>query len=244
MSLQTTQRIHIAPQGYDQDRIYEPAIETDADLVYLLVTEGDDEQSVECQEVVESELEEAGIDYETEKCNIFNPDEAIQTISSLIREHSDDDVKVNISTGSKITAISGMFACMMYGASPYYVQAEDYGEETVSVGVEEMFELPAYPIEPPEEEFVKILGFLKQKEEDDETVKIKDLNSFIQSEDLDGVKDTTRKDENNIYDIANDAYIQPMMEQGHIQMTPIAGSKRIQITEKGKRTLEFSEHLQ
>ncbi len=74
---------------------------------------------------------------------------------------------------------------MMYGATPYYVQAEDYGEETVSVGVKDSFELPAYPIEPPEPEFVSILDFLEEQRSEGNKVKIRDLNTFVMDKEFD-----------------------------------------------------------
>lgn len=242
MTLQAPLRIHIAPQGYEEERIYKPAIDSKADLVYLLVTE-DDEQSDQCQEAVEQNLADAGIDCNEVFCNIFDMSESMQTISSLIQEHQDDDVKVNISTGSKITAVGGTFACMMYGATPYYVQAEDYGEETVSVGVKDSFELPAYPIQPPERDFVRILGFLEKEQSEGNKVKISDLNTFVRDEGFDAIQEAEREDEDNIYDIVQKEFREPLANEGFVREQPYAGKKYISLTEKGERTLEFSRHL-
>ncbi|SIS19714.1 HFX_2341 family transcriptional regulator domain-containing protein [Natronorubrum thiooxidans] len=242
MNLDSPQRIHIAPQGYEEQRIYKPAIENRADKVVLLVTEGD-EQSNKCQKNVEEELRDASIEVEKKNCDIFDQDESIQTISELIYSYSDDDVKVNISTGSKITAISGMLACMLTGATPYYVKAEDYGDEPVSKGVEDVISLPAYPIDPPQKSFVKVLSFLKEREDSDEKVKISDLNNFVQEEELDPVEGIERKDDRNIYDIVNRDIIDPLVEKEYIRKQPYAGSKYLTLTPKGKRTLDFSRHL-
>ncbi|AAV47201.1 unknown [Haloarcula marismortui ATCC 43049] len=242
MTLQTPLRVHIAPQGYEEERIYKPAIESRADVVYLLVTE-DDEQSNQCQEAVEQNLADAGIECKETVCDIFDMSESMQTISGLIQDHRDDNVKVNISTGSKITAVGGTFACMMYGATPYYVQAEDYGEETVSVGVKDSFELPAYPIEPPEPEFVSILDFLEEQRSEGNKVKIRDLNTFVMEKEFDAVQGVERKDNDNIYDIVQEEYREPLSKEGFIREQPYAGSKYITLTEKGEQTLDFSRHL-
>jgi hypothetical protein len=184
-----------------------------------------------------------GIECETVECDIFDPDEAIQKISDIIYSHPDDDVKVNISTGSKITAISGMFACMLTGATPYYVKAEDYGDEPVSKGVDDIIQLPAYPIDPPEAHFVEVLDFLDESESNDEDVKIQDLNEFVQDQEMELVEDVNRDDGSNIYDIVRRDVIDPLEARDYIRVQPMGGSKYITLKENGKRTLEFSRHL-
>lgn len=230
----------MAPQGYEEERIYKPAIENKADKVILLVTEEDD-QSVECRDKVVSELESEGVEVEQIECDIFDPNESMKTISEVIYEHPEDDVKVNIATGSKITAISGMLACMLAGATPYYVKAKDYGDEPVSQGVEDVIQLPAYPIEPPEEMFVRVLDYLDENE--DEKVNIKNLIEFVHEEELDVVEGVERSNEMNIYDLVNDKIIEPLKSNGYIRVRPIGGSKNLSLTSKGRQTLKFSRHL-
>lgn len=242
MSLQSPLRIHIAPQGFEDERIYKPAIEHKADKVVLLVTD-DDTQSNECQERVENALEEEGIDCENRECNIFDPNKSLQTISNVINEHPDDDVKVNISTGSKITAIGGMFACMMTGATPYYVRAEDYGDEPVSKGMKKTIQVPTYPIDPPKERYVEVLSYLQKMAEDGEEVNISNVNDFVQEQDMDIVEDIDRQDDTNIYDIINREIIDPLVNRNYIRKREFGGSKILTLTETGEQTLEFSRHL-
>lgn len=241
MDLQSTQRIHVAPQGYEEERIYRPAIKYDADKVILLVTEGD-EQADECQQNVEEKLESAGIEHETKQCDIFDQDESVQTISGIIQQHSGDDVFVNISTGSKITAITGMLACMLTDGVPYYVKAEHYGDEPVSKGIDETIELPAYPIDAPKQDFVQVLSYLEDKDEDEEVV-MQDLNQYINEENLEIVSDRDREDGSNIYDVVGPEIIEPLQDRSLINVQNYMGKKHIKITEKGKRTLEFSRHI-
>ncbi|PSP32480.1 hypothetical protein BRC64_06585 [Halobacteriales archaeon QH_10_67_22] len=50
-----------------------------------------------------------------------------------------------IASGSKVTAIGGMIACIATGATPYYVRAERYAAETdgdVAEGIREVTQLP------------------------------------------------------------------------------------------------------
>ena len=57
--------------------------------------------------------EELGITVETESCNIFDMYSVIKAVARICQRHSDDDVSVNISTGSKLSAIGGMIACTL-----------------------------------------------------------------------------------------------------------------------------------
>lgn len=243
MTISTTRRIHIAPLGYEIDRISQPAIKHDADEVILVVPSDDDERSDECLEQVKEDLSENEIGVTEEQCDIFDPDESIQTISAVIREHPRDDVKVNIATGTKITAISGMLACMLTSAEPYYVRAEDYGEQPVREGVEDVVGLPAYPIDPPKEHFVKVLDFLRKSAEEEKDVKIQDINAFVRENDLEPVQDINRSDDSEIYDIVGEEIIDPLKERNHVDVIPKGGSKYVVLREEGERTLEFCRYL-
>lgn len=242
MGLETTRRIHIAPQGYERERIYQPAIDYDADEVILLVTDGDD-QAAECQEIVEEKLKDEQIKCTPEDCDIFDPDESIQIISDLIHQHRGDDVLVNISTGTKITAISGMIACMLNDATPYYVKAEDYGDEAVTTGVEDTLQLPAYPIDPPKKMHVEILDFLETREEEEDPANIRDLNEFVQENDFPIVQNLDRASAEDIYDVTGDKIIEPLAERGLISKLPVGGEKTLTLTDKGRKTLQFSRHI-
>lgn len=244
MNLDSPQRVHIAPQGYEEERIYEPAVQNNADIVVLLSSgEDDDRQSQECRENVVEELENEGITVRHKKCNVFDSTDSIQQITSLIDEYRGDDVNVNISTGSKITAISGMLACMLTDADPYYVKAKSYGDEPVTEGVDDVFPVPAYPIEPPEEHFIKVMSFIGEETADGESVIMKDINNYIQDEELDPVTNIDRSDDENIYDICKDKIISPLEARGHIDVTRLGNQKHIQLTKKGEQTLKFSRSL-
>lgn len=86
-------------------------------------------------------------------------------MSRQIDDHA-DDVYVNVSAGSKITAIAGTIACMATGATPTYARP-DYGpddervpDEPLHEAVAETFSLPTYPIGRPSREHVAVLQFV------------------------------------------------------------------------------------
>lgn len=244
MSLRSPQRIHIAPQGFEKERIYEPAIEEDADLVILLVHPEDEEESLamECREEVKEALSAADIEYRVRECDIFDLKTSLAEIQNLIYQHQRDNVFVNISTGSKISAIGSMLACMMAGGIPYYVQPEDYGESTVSTGVKDTFSVAAYPIDPPNEDTVRILEYIHEQNKDGKVI-ISDLNKFINNEEIGRAAKLERVQETNIYDVVRGDYLDPLEKRELIHIQQIGTEKRITLTDQGEQLLEFSKFI-
>jgi hypothetical protein len=244
MTLGGPRRVHIAPQGFEKERIYEPAIEQDADLVILLVHDADEKDglAVECQEEVTAELEKADIECQIRQCDIFDLKLALAEFQNLIYQHQTDSVFVNISTGSKITAIAAMLACMMAGGTPYYVKPEDYGESTVSTGVQDSFSVAAYPIDPPSEDTVRVLEFIKEGNKDG-TVIIGNLNEFVNEEEIGRAAELSRDQEDNIYDIVRQDFLTPLKQRDLIHIQRYGTEKRITLTEQGEQLLEFSRYV-
>ena len=245
MVLDSPRRVHIAPLGYEKERIYQAAIEEDADKIVLLVHDSDEDGSLgaECRTAVIDALEGAGIEYEQRQCNIFNLEEALAEFQSVIYQHQQDVVFVNISTGSKITAVAGMMACMMFGGTPYYVKPEYYGKSTVSEGVQEVFSVATYPIDPPNEDTIQILEFIRDQTENGEKVIISDLNKFVNEKQLSAVRDLNRENSQSIYDIVQREYLQPLKERDLIRVQRFGTEKQLTVTEQGKRLIDFSQYV-
>ena len=120
--MDVAQRVHLMPVGYENDRIVLSAERFSADRVVLL--EYDDQTPhPSYSDTVRERLEDAGFDHETVDCDIFDFYDSLGTIAELATRLDDHDVYVNLATGSKVTAIGGMIACMATGATPYYVRA-------------------------------------------------------------------------------------------------------------------------
>lgn len=231
-------RIHIAPQGYETERIYQPIIDERADLVYLLIQPDENKIGEEYREEVVEQLESEGIDVELVDCELFDFRSAFRTISNLIQDHPEDYVAVNISSGSKITAISGTFACMLNDGEPYYVKVSDYGDEPVSRGVEELIDIPTYPISLPDTDLVRVLEFIAQKNDIDEEPNFRELIDFVQGEGLSVVEES--ESESKPYHIIKPNVIRPLSRQGYLEIVSYGGEKRLRVTDKGRRTIELA----
>ena len=124
-------RVHIAPVGFEIERITEP-IETErADRIYLITRAERDAAAPFVEEVVRR-LGSSSWPVEVrvvrpDLWNVFGVLAALRTIFENERRTDRNaadvlPIRVNVSTGTKITAIAGTLACMLWKGEPYYVQ--------------------------------------------------------------------------------------------------------------------------
>jgi Family of unknown function (DUF6293) len=124
-------RIHIAPVGFEVERVTHPILSERADRVYLLTRAGDDAAAPFVDEVVRR-LRAAPfpIDLRIQRTEIWNVFAALELLRQIFESERRVDrrapnvvpIRVNVSTGTKITAIAGTLACMLWRGEPYYVQ--------------------------------------------------------------------------------------------------------------------------
>lgn len=237
MSLRGPERVHIAPQGYEKERIYKPAVDYDADRVVLLTHREKTSKSKECRREVIGALTSSSIEYRLHECNIFDFDSTLWAMAELIEEFADDKVYVNVSTGSKITAIGGMFASMATGATPYYAQVDEYLGETISKGYDGIIKLPAYPIGLPNEQYLKIIQYIDEQD----TVSKKDLINYTQDFPL--LSKYSRQDERNEYEPLNTEIIEPLRRRGFIRQRPMGTERRLELTDDGEDMLKLATYI-
>lgn len=256
--MQPRERVHVVPLGYEKDRIVLASKQLKAERVILLEEPG--ERQPEWFQEVRDDLEELGIAVETESCNIFDMYSVIKAVARICQRHSDDDVSVNISTGSKLSAIGGMIACMSTGAAtPYYVEPEYYGTEKdgtpepVSHGVADIRQLTEYPIDGPSEQEIWVLEYLKQNQGNAARAKKRDLIDLGRAEeevrDGFGPKDPLpfireySDNETAQYRVLNDKIIAPLLENGWIETDEKGNRTYVDITDEGINTLRAFRHL-
>lgn len=235
--LEVPDRVHVMPVGYELDRLVLPAIELGADRVILL--EPDDGDAREYGDAVRERLDAAEIPHETIACDIFDLYESIGSIAEIATRF--EDVSVNIASGSKVTAVGGAIACMATDATPYYVRAERYGEDadSVSEGVEAIYELPTYPIDRPSREHVAVLEYVAANE----PVTKKRLIAvgedralpFIADYEGDGEKGKYRRLERHVVD--------PLVDRGYLAVDDAGRTKRVSTTERGRNTLRAFSYV-
>lgn len=235
--LDVPERVHVMPVGYEHDRLVLPAIELGAERVILL--EPDAGTAQEYGDAARERLDEAGIAHETIPCDIFDLYESIGAIAEIASEF--EDVSVNIASGSKVTAVGGAIACMATDATPYYVRAERYGAdaESVSEGVEAIYELPTYPIDRPSREHVAVLEYVAEHE----PVSKKRLIAFGEDRALPFIADYDGEGEKGKYRRLERHVVDPLADRGYLTVEDVGRTKRVSTTERGRNTLRAFSYL-
>jgi hypothetical protein len=241
------ERVHVMPLGFEHDRIVEPAREYRADRVILLDWIADDIERPAYHDDVLTDLDAAGIDTERRDCELFDLYDSIAVIAEAVSSEATpdgdgdvpNDVYVNLATGSKITAIGGMIACMVTGdATPYYVRAERYasGTEPVGYGMERAIDLPAYPMDRPDAQQIAILDRLA----DDGPRSKKDLIRFGAERDLPFVADCDRpfdasgKPTKQAYARLRRHIVDPLESRGFVTVESVGTTRQVHATEAGR----------
>ena len=160
-------RIHIVPIGYDTTRVTEPLVSKKADRAYFIRNRGDAESSY--YEYIRKELDGKGIEIREEFVDIWDLFECIQKFKEIISRDQGNHFYVNVSTGSKITAMAGMLTSMLTsGVEPYYVHIvyspQKIKKEIKVDKVKESSGLPVFGINQPPEEYLAVLGLLDERE--------------------------------------------------------------------------------
>jgi len=164
-------RVHIAPVGFEIDRIVIPAVDMKADKVWLVVHDNvAEDKATKYRDKIEKLLEKKGIETETAFANRLRLFPIIKAVTEIIFKDRKNDIYVNVATGSKIHAIGCMMACMMFDdrdkIHPFYAQAEKYpkydGSLQQTYGVAETHLLPTYRIGTPKPELIKAMSIIKK----------------------------------------------------------------------------------
>jgi hypothetical protein len=124
-------RIHVAPVGFEVERVVEPILTDRADRVYLITHDGDDAAASFLAEV-RRRLRAARwpVDVRLVPTPIWDVFGALAVYRRIFATERRADrnasgvvpIRVNVSTGTKITAIAGTLACMLWRGEPFYVQ--------------------------------------------------------------------------------------------------------------------------
>lgn len=234
MSFNVPDRVHIMPVGYEEDRVYKTAKELKADEVILIHNVDDSEEGKEHFEKAKRGLEERGFSPRVEECDIFELFDALGAIASLIDEYQEEEVYVNIATGSKVTAIAGMIAAMTTDATAYYVKAKYYREGEVPREIANIEELPRYPIDAPDMEELAVLSYLNETE--NKRITKSDLIDFAEQEDLPFIanRDITKKGK---YGLVDTHILEPLQNDGYLTISKEGRNRVVSITDAGEDLL-------
>ncbi len=172
-------RIHVAPVGFEVERITQPIEEDRADRVYLVTRTERDAAGPFVNEVL-SRLARLPwpVDVRVVRTDLWNVFAALAAYRALFEaedriDRSRRDVvplRVNVSTGTKITAIAGTLASMLWRGEPYYAHVSRawYSGRTPPVAsvrdvVDRVEPVNVYELRAPAPELVAVIEALERR---------------------------------------------------------------------------------
>ncbi|GBL40715.1 hypothetical protein LBMAG54_05290 [Nitrosopumilaceae archaeon] len=239
-------RIHIAPVGYEIDRVVHPAKQEKADRVWLLLHENQSEdKSSPFITKITNQLEKLGIEVKQEYHDRRDLFKIIRAIKNILEQEKGNDIYVNLASGSKIQAIGTMMACMMFNDDenihPFYVEAKNYrgvdAKQPLSTGIKKIQDVPPYSIKIPDERLIQALKIIKEnngKLTKKEMAQISEENKII----------TVNAEEKNHsmarFTSLDKNIIQPLEEHWKfIKVDKIGRNRWITLTQEGKNAIGF-----
>jgi len=169
-------RVHVAAVGFEVERVVEPILRERADRAYLLTRAGDDRAAPFVAEVRRRLVAaDPRLDIRVAATEIWDVFGALGQFRRIFEEERRTEkhasavvpIRVNVSTGTKITAIAGTLACMLWRGEPYYVQVSEswYSRmapkvRTVNDVVARVDPVSIYELRAPSKELVEVLEAL------------------------------------------------------------------------------------
>lgn len=239
-------RVHIAPVGFEVDRVVLPLTDLKADKVWLIV-----EPDVESGKAsyhyneIKRQLSSLGIVSDEMRCDIHDLFILLNTYREIIAREKGNQIFINVSTGTKIEAIAGTMASMIFRdgtteITPYYAQPKDYeitpeiGQQFTS-GYAGVIQLPNYRIERPKPRLIKTLRIIQ----DGQPIRKKALIDCCVKEKLIEVDPNSKHPESAKHSQLSKNLIEPLLQWNLISVSERGKRSRISITQDGENILKF-----
>ena len=249
-------RIHVAPVGFEIDRIVLPAIDMKADRVWLIVhNKAHEDKGDKFVKAIQSKLKDARIECLQAQADRIDLFDILRTLRTIFLREKGNSILVNVSVGSKIQAIASMMACMMFKdlamIKPYYVVPERYNssllkqeEKQETEGVKDVIGLPEYKIEIPSERLISCLDIIAGRVGNKITKReLKDLaieHNLIYVDDKKIMSRGSRGyTDQAAYMALNKNLIEPLLEWRFITESKVGSHHVISLTDDGKHALKF-----
>jgi len=247
-------RIHICPVGFEVDRIVIPVRKMGADRVYLISQKRDgDDKAQQFINTISGELENLGDDLILRHidCDLYS---ILSEYRKIIENESKNHLYFNVSTGTKIHAIAGMMACMIFedlanSLTPYYVNPEKYAEdpntsegEQLTLGCEHIQKLPSYKIDRATDDEIRVLSLINSNSSEKQGITKKELISIIEKlkiVELAAISKDPHKQLLANYRALERKYIDPLVEWGYISVEKRGKNSIVKVTELGRNALIF-----
>jgi len=239
-------RVHIAPVGFEVDRVVLPLVDLKADKVWLII-----EPNIESSDAsyhyneIQERLDSLGVLSDKKQCEIHDLFGLLNIYRKIIDDEKGNQIFINVSTGTKIEAIAGTMASMIFRDStteitPYYAKPKNYeitpekGQQFTS-GYDGVIQLPNYRIERPKPRLIKALKIIQ----DGQPIRKKDLIDYCVKEKLIEIDPNSKHPESAKHSQLSKNLIEPLQQWDLISVSERGKRSRICITQDGENILRF-----
>lgn len=238
-------RIHIAPVGFEVDRIVLPAKSMKADKVWLILhNDPTDDIGKSFSNSISKQLSEIGIEHRFENADRTQLFDTLRGLRTIIFKEKKNAIFVNVSVGSKIQAIASMMACMMFkdevNIRPYYAVPERYEtipREQETVGLKQIVTLPGYKVETPPVNLIKCLEIIHGRK--DHMITKKELRDQALIQNLIRIERTENKEQSAYMALKNNLLDPLSSKWNFINVEKVGRRHNITLTEEGMNALSF-----
>ena len=242
--LRSVTEVHVAPLGYEYDRIRSPVLEYGADTLYLLADPA--RGRAEYHDRLRSGLTDAGVAVRSRSVELGDMYDVLGEVTTIADGHADDIVRVNVSSGPKLATVGAALACMATDASGYHVHPESRSHpiETTprTEGMRLAEQLPSYPLETPTTDQVRILEYVDSASSEAYTPKKSDLIDFAEEHELAFMQRAEPANDKAKFALLNNRIVDPLAGNGYIEIEPVGRTKQVSLTETGENALRAFRH--
>ena len=239
-------RVHIAPVGFEIDRIIVPAINMRADKVWLIGHSNlSEDKARPFLEKIRKTLAKKNIQVKEVVADRFRLFDIVKTVKEIIFEEQSNDVYLNVASGSKIHAVGMMMATMIFddrsNLHPFYAQAKEYHHTKISqphtTGIEAIHDLPTYRIQTPEKKHLQALKIIV---DDGGKISKKEMAIAAETEGLIVINAEPSNHSQARFASLDKNIISPLEnEWGYIRIEKVGRNRWIHLTDEGKWASEF-----
>lgn len=241
----TRLRVHIAPLGFEADRITLPLKQTKADRLWLISHDNlTEDKSGPYREKIKKECKKLGVELKTAHADRLNLFKMIKMTKSIIEGEKDNYIYVNVASGSKIQSIACMMACMVLdnnNIQPFYAEPEKYAVfegKQQSYGMKKMIPLPRYELQTPKPKLLAALKIISEQK--DQKISKKEMARIADEQGIISVN----ADESNYsqarFTSLDKNIIAPLEKDWKfVEVEKIGRTRWIKITEEGRNAAEF-----
>jgi hypothetical protein len=246
MNKLATFRVHIAPLGFEIDRIVIPLKETKADKLWLLVHEKTaEDKSGPYLAKIKKECKKMKVELKIAYADRLSMFKIIKSVKEIIGEEKNNYIYINVASGSKIQAIACMMACMILkeckNLQPFYAEPKKYAAfdgEQQSFGIKDTIPLPTYEIQIPKPKLLEALRIIKEAEK--QKITKKEMAIIAEEKEIITINSEEENHSQARFASLDKNIIQPLKDEWNfIEIEKIGRNRWIKITQEGIDAAEF-----